>query len=272
MRLSKKRSVACLVLLILSFIFCFLKSHSNEVHIIYYGHSCFEIEFTGKRILVDPFTPEWFDYKLPKGKIDYGFASHDAKDHSHFEGLDVGKKYFAMGDTDQFERQFQDEISRLTGKITEHCGDHHFTFWTVPSFHDDVEGAKNGVNGIWCFDFDGVNIVHLGDIGHRLEKSQIKAIGDVDILMVPVDSYYIVELETAREIVNQLSPAIVIPMHYKTDKSHNKAYAADLGKFIKMFDKVKRCKGSRLTVRVGDIKEKDVKSCLYLLDYMKTDG
>ena len=87
--------------------------------------------------------------------------------------------------------------------------------------------------------------------------------------MVPVDSYYILELETAREIVDQLSPAIVIPMHYKTDKSHNKAYAEDLSKFIEMFDKVKRCKGSRLTIRLEDIPDE---TSLFLLDYVKAES
>jgi glyoxylase-like metal-dependent hydrolase (beta-lactamase superfamily II) len=237
---------------------------SNEVKIIYYGHSCFEFQYSGKRILVDPFTPEWFDYEMPKGKIDYGFASHEAKDHSHFEGLDVEKRFFASGASDQFECHVRDEISRVKGKISEHFCDHQFTFWTVPSFHDDVQGARNGVNGIMCFDFGGVNIVHLGDIGHRLKESQVRAIGEVDILMVPVDSYYIVELETAREIVNQLSPRIVIPMHYKTDKSHSKAYADDLGKFINMFEKVKRNKGSQLRICADDINDE---TRLFLLDY-----
>ncbi len=264
-----KKNATFFVLFLFSLLCCFSRAKNSDVQIRYYGHSCFEFQYAGKRILVDPFTPEWFDYEIPRGKIDYGFASHDAKDHSYFEGLDIEKKYFASGEINQFICHDQGEFSRFKGKITEHIGDHPFIFWTVPSFHDDVHGAKNGVNGILCFDFNGVNIVHLGDIGHRLEANQVRSIGEVDILMVPVDSYYIIKLETAREIVNQLSPVIVIPMHYKTARSRNKAYVDDLGKFIKMFDKVKKGKGSQLTIRTEDLKGE---SYLILLDYLKAES
>jgi len=157
-----KRSVIFCVLFFLSFFFCRSERENMKARITYYGHSCFEFQYAGKRILVDPFTPEWFDYGLPKGKLDYGFASHVAKDHSHFDGLDVENKYFASGETDQFECQNQGKASRLKGKVTERIGDHQFTFWTVPSFHDDVKGARNGVNGILCFDFAGVKISATG--------------------------------------------------------------------------------------------------------------
>jgi len=86
--------------------------------------------------------------------------------------------------------------------------------------------------------------------------------------MVPVDSYYIVSLETAREIVDQLSPAIVIPMHYKTDKSHNKAYAEDLERFIKMFDKVKKIERNWLNIGSEDMKDE---SCLLLLEHTNSE-
>ena len=88
--------IISLVLLILS---C---ENNNFVQVIYYGHSCFEIKYKNARILVDPFTPEEFDYKLPTGKFDYGFCSHDAKDHSHFDGINVDKIYYENGSTDEF--------------------------------------------------------------------------------------------------------------------------------------------------------------------------
>lgn len=259
------------ILLAVIFIFsaCTRQERGNEVEIIYYGHSCFEFQYAGRRIIIDPFYPEWFDYELPRGSLDYGFASHNAKDHSHFDGLSVEKIYLASGETDEFEYRDQNKTDKLKGRIVENIGDPHFSFWTVPSFHDDVKGARNGVNGIICFDFDGVKIVHLGDIGHKLEEEHTARIGEVDILMIPVDSYYIVPLETARAIVNQLAPVIVLPMHYKTDKSHNKAYVEDLDKFIKMFKNVKKINSSTLTIQKEDLK---VGPHLLLLNYKGKEG
>jgi len=243
--------------------------NSNSVQILYYGHSCFEFNYADQRILIDPFIPEWFDYILPRGKFNLGFSTHDAKDHSYFEGLNIDKIYFAKGETDEFRLQQGNNISVQRGKISEFFMGRKVSFWTVPSFHDEVQGRRDGVNGILCFDFNGIRITHLGDIGHVLEEKQLSGIGEVDILMVPVDSYYIIELEKARAIVDQLSPAIVIPMHYKTDKSHNKAYGDDLDKFVKMFENVKKCGTQPITITE---KECDVDPYLLLLEYLKDDS
>ena len=210
-------------ILLFVFIFPSCNNNINSVQIVYYGHSCFEFNYETYRILIDPFTPEWFEYKLPNGKFDMVFSSHDAKDHSYFEGLSFEKLYLASGAKDEFKIIANDTSLIHKGSITEFIGKKKFSYWTVPSFHDDLQGQKNGVNGIICFDFDGIKIVHMGDIGHILEEKQIRDIGEVDILLIPVDSYYIIELEKARKIVNQLSPTIVIPMHYKTEKSSNEA-------------------------------------------------
>lgn len=238
----------------------------NSVQIIYYGHSCFEFNYDKYRILIDPFTPEWFSYELPKGQFDMVFSTHDAKDHSYFEGLNISKLYLANGAKDEFKIIAKDKSSIQKGRVTEYIGKKKFSYWSVASFHDEVQGQKNGVNGIICFNFNGIKIVHMGDIGHILEEKQIKSIGEVDILMIPVDSYYIIELEKAREIVNQLSPTIVIPMHYKTEKSSNKAYEEDLDNFATMFEEVKEYNGSSITV---NRKTLNIKPNLLILEYLK---
>ena len=252
-------------ILLLAIIFPRCNKNTNSVQIIYYGHSCFEFNYEKYRILIDPFTPEWFDYKLPKGQFDMVFSSHDAKDHSYFEGLIIEKLLLASGAADEFKILEKDNSSIQKGSVTEYLGKKKFSYWTVPSFHDEVQGQKNGVNGIICFDINGIKIVHMGDIGHILEEKQIKSIGEVDILMIPVDSYYIIEVEKARKIVNQLSPTIVIPIHYKTDKSSNKARVEDLDHFAEMFENVKRYKGSSLKVTKRIL---NVEPHLLILEYL----
>jgi len=85
------------------------------------------------------------------------------------------------------------------------------------TFHDQYDGEKRGKNGIWVVDFDGLTLVHMGDIGHELSAAQIKAIGKVDILMIPVGGIYTVNGSEAKLIVEQLKPRLyVFPMHYGT--------------------------------------------------------
>jgi L-ascorbate metabolism protein UlaG (beta-lactamase superfamily) len=240
----------------------------NSVQIVYYGHSCFEINYENTRILVDPFTPEWFDYELPVGKFNIGFSSHDAKDHSSFEGIDIDQIYYANGSIDEFLLKQGNNISKYKGIVNIDLGSKQLSFWTVPSFHDEVQGQRDGVNGILCLKFDGIKIVHLGDIGHVLEEDQIKKIGNVDVLMVPVDSYYIIDLEKAKAIVEQLSPTIILPIHYKTKLSNNNAYADDIDKFTNMFKRINRLDSTALTI---NHKSLAVESHLLLMDYMQKE-
>jgi L-ascorbate metabolism protein UlaG (beta-lactamase superfamily) len=216
-----------------------------QISLGYHGRSCFEIQFTGKRIVIDPFNPDMFEYStqdrrysLPKNKIDYAFATHIAPDHSYFEGIDADRTYIACGDEPEFVRDVQGEAARVGGVVKPDFDVGSFSFWTVPSFHDDRQGALEGVNGIICLDFDGLKVVHLGDIGHTLNREQVDVIGAVDVLTVPVDGYYTIDAETGKRIVEQLDPKIVIPMHYKTDNLAEELPFSDEKAFVSKFENV----------------------------------
>jgi len=87
---------------------------------------------------------------------------------------------------------------------------------TVGVYHDDTLGSQRGKSAIFVFDVDGLRLAHLGDLGHALSPEQIKDVGPVDVILIPVGGYYTVDGKAATEVVNQLNPKIVIPMHYKT--------------------------------------------------------
>lgn len=82
-------------------------------------------------------------------------------------------------------------------------------------FHDEQEGAERGKNIVFTFLVDGLIVCHLGDLGHKLSEAQIEEIGQVDILLVPVGGTFTINASKAAEVVEQLSPSIVIPMHFK---------------------------------------------------------
>jgi len=62
-----------------------------------------------------------------------------------------------------------------------------------------------------------VAICHLGDLGHVLTTQQVEEIGNVDVLLVPVGGVSTINASMAAEVVRQLEPKIVVPMHYKTE-------------------------------------------------------
>jgi len=82
--------------------------------------------------------------------------------------------------------------------------------------------AENG-NTIYVIEAEGIKLCHLGGIGQAgLKPEQIEAIGDVDILFVPVGGGDTLDAKTASQAVSQIEPKMVIPMAYKQPKLKKK--------------------------------------------------
>ena len=109
------------------------------------------------------------------------------------------------------------------------------TFITgLSSFHDNRRGDLRGRNIIYIIEMDGITLCHLGDLGHPLGPHLIEEIGDIDILFLPVGEVSTIPIDTAVEVVRQLEPPIVIPMHYKTE-----AFKGNLSNVDKFLDKMR---------------------------------
>ena len=71
---------------------------------------------------------------------------------------------------------------------------------------------------IFVITADGLNLVHMGDIGHSLDPELLKKIGKVDILLLPVGGFFMIDAAMAQKIINDIKPGVTVPMHYKTQK------------------------------------------------------
>jgi L-ascorbate metabolism protein UlaG (beta-lactamase superfamily) len=69
-------------------------------------------------------------------------------------------------------------------------------------------------NSIFIFELGDLCVVHLGHLHHVLEASHVRAIGRADIVLAPVDSGFTLDIDGMMEVLGQLSPRVVIPMHY----------------------------------------------------------
>lgn len=165
------------------------------VKIRWLGHASFLLESqSGTKIVTDPFDGS-VGYKIPKIEADIVTVSHDHYDHNYVEGV--------QGDPEIVKTAGEFTISGVGIK-------------SVPAFHDEVKGAKRGPILIFVFEIDGLRICHVGDLGHLLSKAQEEQIGRPDVLLIPVGGTFTLDAEGAAEVVNQLSPRMVIPMHFKT--------------------------------------------------------
>ena len=89
-----------------------------------------------------------------------------------------------------------------------------FAIRTVETFHDDQGGALRGNNTIHILSAGGVTVAHLGDLGHQLSPEQVKAIGPLDAVLIPVGGFYTIDAAGAKAVCEALRPKCVVPMHY----------------------------------------------------------
>jgi L-ascorbate metabolism protein UlaG (beta-lactamase superfamily) len=62
---------------------------------------------------------------------------------------------------------------------------------------------------------DGIRFCHCGDLGHILTDEQVKTLGAIDILFIPVGGVFTIDGKEARELVSKLKPRIAVPMHFR---------------------------------------------------------
>jgi len=165
--------------------------------IYWYGQSFFKLKGKNATVLIDPFQPEMVGLKLPKDlATDIVLRTHDHPDHNNIAAI-PGTPVVIAG-----PGEYDSKGVAVTG---------------IGVYHDNASGAERGKNTIYHIDIDNVNVVHLGDLGHELTQDQIEAIGSCDILLIPVGGTYTIDAKVASEVVAQLEPQIIIPMHFLVD-------------------------------------------------------
>lgn len=162
--------------------------------ITWLGHSCFRIKGKEAVVITDPCAPG-IGYSLSKLQADIVTLSHLHPGHSYTEAI-----------TSEFKEVRGPGEYELKG-----------VFITgIAAFHDAERGAKLGKNTVYLLEMDDLTLCHLGDLGHLPDSELMEAIGDIDLLFVPVGNVSTIGGATAAEVIRRLAPKIAIPMHYKT--------------------------------------------------------
>jgi L-ascorbate metabolism protein UlaG (beta-lactamase superfamily) len=91
--------------------------------------------------------------------------------------------------------------------------------------------AEEPRNTLYVFDYEGVTVAHLGDLRRVPSQTEIEALGNVHVALVPVGGGGGLNAAKAAEVISLLEPGIVIPMHYHISGTAFKL--APLSKFLK---------------------------------------
>lgn len=181
--------------------------------ITWQGHSCFKIQdkqgSEGVTLVTDPFDKE-IGLKIPNFEADIVTISHDHSDHNNVKAIKGNP--FLVNSPGEYD---------LKNVLIE----------GVDSYHDEEDGEKRGKNIIYRIEMEDISITHLGDLGHVLDSSQLEKLTGTDILLIPVGGGYTLDAKKAVEVISQIEPRIVIPMHYKVEGL--KIEIDPLEKFIK---------------------------------------
>lgn len=187
--------------------------------ISYLGLSCFRIQTKVENeeimILTDPFDPGKTGLKLPRNlAANVVTVSHKAPAHG--------------------------AISEVSGKpmVIDIPGEYETRGIFITGFGDQ------GQNIMFAFTIEGIKLVHLGDLNHMPTDDQIEKLGNVDVLLVPVGNKNALGAKDAEELVTEIEPRIVIPMHYrlpglKEDLDPVEKFIKELGIAKEEMDKIK---------------------------------
>jgi L-ascorbate metabolism protein UlaG (beta-lactamase superfamily) len=184
----------------------------GKFSISWHGQSFFSVKTPKGTVFVfDPHAiPEYG--KLEPMKADVVMISHNHNDHTRVDVFENGKE---KGDKAPvvIRGLVRGEDNRETWNIVdESVKDLRIT--SVGAYHDELKGMKHGLTAIFVVEVDGWRICHLGDLGHDLSPKLLKAIGPVDVVMVPCGGIYGLNGNDARRVVDQLKPKqYIFPMH-----------------------------------------------------------
>ena len=171
----------------------------------WFGQSAFAL--TGSvDVFIDPFGDmsaaagrgmTWTYPAITDTSADLLLITHEHRDHNAAE---------AISDVKQPVRSSAGTFETPAGQVI-----------GIASEHDAVAGTKRGANVIYVFELDGTRVCHFGDFGQaRLRPEQREAIGKVDLLFVPIGGLATIDGTAAAELVEELQPSLVVPMHYRT--------------------------------------------------------
>jgi len=226
---------------------------------------------SGIRIITDPFevaygtTPDGYMYYNPvEETADIVAITHDHKDHN-FVDLIKGKPVIVKGN----------DIRGGPATMVRGIG-----FKAIPTFHDDEGGKVLGENNVLCFNVDGLNVCHIGDLGHELSDEQVAEIGEVDVVLNCVGQCkpigeeqfridekgkrvrapyagYIINCEVANKVYDRLEAPVTIPIHCSNERCSYKI--AGMETFLLQKRNIKRLNTSEVELKKEELpKEKQI--------------
>jgi|SRR5579859_2323022 len=169
------------------------------MNITWLAHAAFLIEGAGVRIITDPYTPSSIGFATIDEKADIVVRS-SADDLGHCNAAMIPGDPVVVTATE------------VGPEGVEARGVH---FAAIPAQESLIYKAAPADNAMYRFTLDGVRVAHFGDVGNRLEESQLAALAGADVWLVPAGGPPTIDLDDLVDAIEALQPRVIIPMHYQ---------------------------------------------------------
>jgi len=178
------------------------------MHVEWFGQSAFALTGGEAKVFIDPFADlsplaargMKFDYPpISCDGVNLLLVTHEHLDHNGVE---------AISGEPAILRSTAGHLESPIGEVL-----------AIASEHDERAGTQRGPNTIFAFRLDGLRVAHFGDFGQsELRAEQAQALGEIDLLILPVGGGPTIGAEQAARIARRLDPRWVVPMHYRTPR------------------------------------------------------
>ncbi|HEY7932710.1 MAG TPA: MBL fold metallo-hydrolase [Solirubrobacteraceae bacterium] len=216
------------------------------MQIEWYGQSAFRLSTAQETVMIDPFADisamagargMQFDYPaIELASADLLLVTHEHIDHNGVE---------AIGGDPVILRSTAGRLESPIGEVL-----------AISSEHDESAGTERGPNTIFVFTLEQLRICHFGDFGQRaLREEQAAAIGQVELLILPVGGGPTIGAQQAQAIVDELRPRWVVPMHYRTPRI---SFLESAEEFLELCTHVERLAGPVLDTTALPVKDAPV--------------
>jgi len=211
------------------------------IDITWHGHSCFSVvDSVSRTVTIDPFDAT-VGYGVLKLRADALLITHRHFDHDNRSAVRTRAAVL--------------DLVESTGTATVASG---LVVTGIASAHDAEQGQVNGSNTFYLFQMGGLRCLHLGDLGQgKLTEFQLKMIGAVDVLFIPVGGVTTINAKQARKIVDLLRPGVVFPMHYGDQRFFR---LEPVETFAKLFpaEQLRWLDSSTVRVRFSDLTDRPI--------------
>ena len=197
--------------------------------ITYYGAACFKVQ-SGETVLAFNPPSKESEYKSPRFASDIVLVSSNHKDYNGWENL-AYRQAGLPGKTES-AKPF----------VAEGQGEYE-----VSGIYIKGIGSNGRDNTVYTLALEDIFICHLGALSKEMDPSLKEAVGEVDILFVPIGGGELLDPQKAAGAAIHLEAKIVIPMNYNESQ---------LKQFIKEFGAGEATAADKLTIKKKDLADK----------------